>query len=255
MDASFPSMEVAAHIKELEDKHWRVRFDAAMALAKSKDPSALEALYAAIQNKKSNVRYDVAWALSLKGDLRAVEPLGIAYREWWRFPDRNTIAKLLFQIAGDELPYWILSSPEFTTAQKLNFLEGLIGIVYRERAPEEKERWYIHNYKIDNVQTFCEELCRQEDTEESVKQGAEAVLAELRNSPDAKTLLRASTCNKYGEAEELLRGVTGQSYSTPPGEHLRPSDTEVPRIHPEKPGILYRILHRWGRKPGQRDKK
>ncbi|MCW3052943.1 MAG: lyase domain protein repeat-containing protein [Chthonomonadales bacterium] len=244
MDASLPSAEAAAHMKELEDKNWRVRFDAAMALAKLKDPWALEALYAAIQNKKSNIRYDVAWALASIGDLRAVEPLGVAYKEWWRLSERNSIAKLLFQIGGEELPYRLLSSTMLTAVQKVNSLEGLMGIVYRERVPYEKELWYLHDYGIDNVQTFCERLCRQKDTKESVKGGAKAVLAELQNRANASMLLRASTRNEPGEAAELLRGATGESTASPPEELLRPSETSSEQSSPTKPGILSRLFKR-----------
>jgi len=254
IEASLLSEEVAAHIKELEAKNWRVRFDAAMALAQSKDSWAQEALYAATQHKRSNVRYDVAWALASLGDLRAVEPLGVAYKEWWRFQERNDIAKLLFQIAGEELPCQILASTTLTGVQKLKSLESLRDILYRPSV-EEKSEFFYYSYEVDNVQAYCEGLCRQVDTQADVRQGAEVVLAELRNRQDATMLLRASERNEPGEAAELLRGTNGQAASTPPEELLRPSDTEAVRAHPENAGLFSRILHPRGRKPGRHDEK
>jgi hypothetical protein len=244
IDISLRYVEVAVYIKELEDKNWTVRFYAARALAKSEDPQAIEALHAALKNNSRNVRFTAVYALAGIGDLHAVEPLIIAYKEWWRWLDRNSTAGLLFHIAGYELPRRILSSMEFTPAQKLDFLEGLIGIVYRDRIPEEKELFYVHSYGIDSVQAFCEEICRQIDSEESVKQGAEEVLQELRNRPDAKTLLRASVAELAQERKELLRGASGQLGAAPSEEQLRPSENVAEQTSHGKLGFLSRLFRR-----------
>ena len=76
---------------------------------------------------------------------------------------------------------------------------------------------------MGNVQTFCESLCGRVDTEESVKRGAESVLAEMRNRAAAGVLLRASSRDKAREPQELLRSVSGETDPTPPDELLRPT--------------------------------
>ena len=246
--------EAVERLKQIEKGDWQGCRTATKALAEIGHPQVVELLIAALNDGKWHVRYNIAHALGEIGDLRAVEPLGIAYKEWgWLH--RSVAAFSLWQLGNPDrvgmsarnegnitLPLQILSATALTDVQKLNSLHVLIGVVVHIGGIDRDPVWV--RYGIDNVQTFCQNLCLQDDTEESVKQGAEAVLAELKNRTSANTLLRSASCEPKKERQELLRGVSGQKDTTPPEELLRPLATSAEKASSGKRGILSRIFRR-----------
>ncbi len=218
----------------LKDEEGEVRLYAGNALVKIGEPSVL-ALCVELIAVSRDTRTAAALALGQIRDVRAVEPLCYALQNEYVRPSA-TIA--LRQIGNDKvLPLRVLSSPHLMPAQRLKTLEALTGAWSLFVATE-------FPYRIGDVRKFCENLCRQVDTQESVKRGAEEVLTELRNRADAKTLLRAGVRNEPHEVEELLRGASGQSKQTAPGELLRSSDASSEPPQPEQPGKLSRIFKR-----------
>ena len=243
-----------------------VHYSVTRALVKIGEGSVL-LLCVALKNQEHCVRYTAANALGEIGDIQAVEPLCVALKDVYVYV-RHAAASALVQIGegsilalcaalkdkdysirhtaasalanfGDAttLPLRILSTSIFTTEQRLNALETLSGVWSRRPGT------YLP-YKIGNVQKFCEDLCRQVDIEESIKCGAEAVLAEWRQRADATELLRTKTHNEPREAEELLRAASGSSGKAPPEELLRSADAPVEQTSTEKTGMLSRIFRR-----------
>ena len=87
-------------IRELRDKDWRVRWDAALALRKIGDERAVEPLINALRDEYPDVRRAAAEALGKIGDKKAIEPLIIALRDKdWRV---RWDAALALREIGDE---------------------------------------------------------------------------------------------------------------------------------------------------------
>jgi hypothetical protein len=217
--------EAQEHIQALGAEDWQVRLSAARALATMRDPQAVAPLLMLLK----------------AGNLRAVEPLAYACKQWrWR---RHEAANALRELGGGKLPFLILSSITLSPEQKLNSLQALIGVeipVPGFGSPQ--YRWRA--FAIDNVQTFCEAVRYDASVAESIKHGAEAVLTELQNRANLQTLLRASGSEATQERQELLRGVSAESETTPPDELLRPSEAVIAERNREKPRILSRIFKR-----------
>jgi hypothetical protein len=251
---ALPSAEALKYIHALKNEDWQVRFSAAEALAKIGDPQAVEPLLAVLWDVKWRVRYVAAWALGEIGDLRAVEPLGAAYQEWglrhrysaalalWHLGNLDRSDKWIRQRENLGLPLQILSSTTLTPIQKLNSLQALIGVIVTIGGMDRKP--VSISYDIDDVQTFCEKVCRKSDTKPLVKQGAKAVLAELENRAYARTLLRSGERDDSREQQELLRTASRQADTAPSDELLRSAEPSSEPADRARPGILSRIFKR-----------
>lgn len=73
--------DVGQFIKELQDRSWVVRLDAAFALGKLRNPAIVEPLIASLRDVDADVRRTAATALGEIGDRRAVEPLLTVLRD------------------------------------------------------------------------------------------------------------------------------------------------------------------------------
>ncbi|MCW3099346.1 MAG: lyase [Chthonomonadaceae bacterium] len=251
---TLPSAEALKYIHALENEDWQVRFSAAEALAKIGDPQAVEPLLTVLWDVKWRVRYVAAWALGEIGDLRAVEPLGAAYQEWglrhrysaalalWHLGNLDRSDKWIRQRENLGLPLQILSSMTLTPIQKLNSLQALIGVIVTIGGIDRKP--VSISYDIEDVQSFCEKVCRKSDTKPIVKQGAGAVLAELQNRKYARTLLRSGERDDPREQQELLRTASSQSDTAPSDELLRSAEPSLEPADRARPGILSRIFKR-----------
>jgi hypothetical protein len=252
--AALPSAETLKYIHALENEDWQIRFSAAEALAKIGDPQAVEPLLGALRDVKWRVRYVAAWALGEIGDLRAVEPLGAAYQEWglrhrysaalalWHLGNVDRSDTWIRQRENLGLPLQILSSTTLTPIQKLNSLQTLIGVIITIGGIDRKP--VSITYDIEDVQSFCEKVCRKPDTKPLVKQGAKAVLAELENRKYARTLLRSGERDDAREQQELLRTTSSQPDPAPSDELLRSAEPSSEPADRARPGILSRIFKR-----------
>jgi len=91
--------EIDQLINQLENKNWRMRYEAVQALGKRKDPRAVEPLITALKDKSWPVRYEATEALGKIEDPRAVEPLITALKDaYW--PVQRGAAQALGEI-GD----------------------------------------------------------------------------------------------------------------------------------------------------------
>jgi len=76
--------EIDRLINQLENKNWRMRYEATQSLGKKKDPRAVEPLITTLKDKSWPVRYEAAEALGKIGDPRAVESLITALKDaYW----------------------------------------------------------------------------------------------------------------------------------------------------------------------------
>ncbi len=217
----------------LGDEDWYVRAAAAKAMGKIGDTRTVAALGAALEDSYASVREYAAEALGTIGDVRAVQALGAAYwaKDW---AGRSATALALWRI-GDAttLPLRILSAETLTPAQKLEALEIVNEI--QHRIPQSNAKEVVIQYALGSVEALCRKLARSSRTDAEVRRGAEAVLAEWKQRAEGDVLLRASAQPESQEEQELLRGVTGLSEATPPGELLRPAGREAePRPAPRR---------------------
>lgn len=233
---------VAPLVGALQDEEMQVRFCAAWALWHLADVRAVEPLCAALGDSVSDVRSAAAFALGRLGDVRAVEPLCGIVKGNDR-PVRYAAAVALWEIGNEKtMPLRLLSVATLTPAQKLRALEALSGITYVIGGRDARAQ--VISYPFGGVRFLCEKLCRQADTEPPVREGAEAVLGELRNRTDALILLRAIGREETRERQELLRSVSGGSEPTLPDELLRPSGLSPASTPAPRPTFLTRIFRR-----------
>lgn len=213
----------------LKDGDWYIRLAAIGVLEQLGDVRAVEPLCALLEDTEAPVRVSAADALGKIGDVWAVEALCFMLQSLTPSVIRAAGQALDRMGTAEALPLRILASPSIPPAKLLSTLQVLGETVVR--LPYKTIR-----YRIGNVQAFCESLCRQSRTEERVRQGAEAVLAEIRNKEAADILLRASARYDGREKSELLRGVSN-SAPTPPEELLRAANTdaESPETPRKKP--------------------
>ncbi|MCW3051174.1 MAG: lyase domain protein repeat-containing protein [Chthonomonadales bacterium] len=227
----------------LRDEDWYVRIAAAKAMGKIGDARTVEALIAALEDTYASVREYAAEALGAIGDVRAVEALGAAYhgKDW---AGRSAPAQALWQI-GDAttLPLRILAAETLTPVQKLDALEALNGIDHRISQSNAKEM--VIRYALGSVEGVCRRFTRSSGRiSDEVRRGAESVLAELKQRAQGDVLLRASARPETQEKQELLRGVSGESASTPPDALLRPSGSSEETTPAKRSGFLTWIFRR-----------
>ncbi len=235
--------ETLALIKQLKTEYWHIRAFAAGTLGLKRAVRAVGPLSSVLLYESRHlhmshrVRSAAAKALGRIGDLEGVAALCAA------LSDENVVVRIAAGQAleqfgtSDILPLRILSAPTLTLSQKLDTLQALAGATHRTSG-------HFVRYVGGNVQTFCEHLCQKPELAEALKREAAAALVELRNRTDAKVLLRAGMREEVGEKDELLRAASSGSNTTVPGELLRPAETSVGEIHPEKPSLLPRIFKR-----------
>jgi hypothetical protein len=261
----------------LTDKNWRVRIAAVGALGRLKDQRSVEALCQTLQDEEWYIRIATITALRQLGDTRAVPLLCLALLDT-EAPVRSAAAEALGQLGdvgaiqflccalkdkepdvrlsagqaldsmgtADTLPLRVLSAMTLPPASLLSTLQTLAAASPRimNSGPTPRPRRRPTGYRIGNVQTFCEELSRRSDVEESIRRNAEAVLAELQNRATSGILLRASMRNDTQEKAELLRGAPGLSSPTPPDELLRAAESAVEPPIIERSGLLARIFRK-----------
>jgi len=258
----------------LRDKIWQVRIAAVGSLGRLKDPQSVEPLCDNLQDTDWYIRMAVLVALREIGDLRAVEPLCSALEDT-EAAVRSCAAEALGQLGdvwavdalcralkdqdqsvrlsaggaldrmgtAETLPLRALAAMTIPPSKMADTLQALSDAAPRIMVSGAKLRGRPRpsHYPIGNVQAFCENLSRHTETNESVRRGAKAVLAELHKRADAGVLLRASTRSDLREKEELLRGISGLPDSSPPNELLRASDT-FSKAPTDKTSLLARIF-------------
>ena len=232
----------------LADTDWYIRIAATVALGQLGDIRAVGSLCAALEDTDAPVRSSAAAALGQIGDVWAVEALCAASKDKEADVRRSAATALDSLGTADTLPLKVLSSTTMTPAQLLGSLQSLVempGRISRTAVTPRNMKPKTFHYTIRNVQAYCETLCRGRDTEECVRLGAAAVLAELQNRAAAAVLLRASQSTAPQEKAELLRGASGLPDPTPSEELLRAAtSSETPNA--EKPRLLSRIFRREG---------
>ncbi len=237
---------VGALCQRLEDEDWYIRIATTVALRQIGDTRAVPSLCLALLDTDAPVRSAAAEALGQLGDVWAIEALCIALKD--KDSDVCLSASRALDTMGtaDTLPLRVLSAMTLTPARLLSTLQTLADASPRimNSGPVPRTRRRPTSYRIGNVQTFCEDLSRRSDVEESIRRNAEAVLAELQNRVDAKILLRPGMREETREQAELLRGASGTSESTPPDQLLRAAESAVEPPIPERSGLLARIFRK-----------
>jgi len=198
---------------------------------------AVESLCQALGDEDQEVRRHATAALGKIGDARAVEPLCKA------LGDEDSMVRVFAAMSleqiGDAvtLPRKVLAETRLTPQQRLRGLEALRHVRYVRYRDISR----VLHYPLPHIRGFCQMM--QQDDDNAVREGAQAVLAFLDAS---SILLRPSRPDETTEQEELLRGVAPSGSSVVPEEMLRPlEEGTVPALSPRKRrGLLARWLGR-----------
>jgi hypothetical protein len=192
---------IPALIQVLKDGDWEVRWLAAEALGKIGDDQAVPALIETLTDNVKEVRWLAVAALSKLGDVPA-------------------------------LALKILADIHTTPFQKLRSLVILWSI---RPQPGLRVR-----YTLRPVLQYCTRLLERDEVDQEAKEGARAVLMELKKLADEKTLMRAADRDLTTVQDELLRAVSPAQSSSAPDELVRAS--ELPEVKlPQRPSLKDRL--------------
>lgn len=210
--------------KALRDKNneREVRRVAAVALGRTVATNAVPALCSALDDIDVSIYTAAADSMVQIGDA-SILPLCAALN--YTNPSVQTRAEFtLARIRNSTtgLAHRILCSTTLKGEQIIKALQTLNNI------PHTLHGSLVHDLP-SNLEKFCKDLCRQQGTDESVKRGAEAVLAELERRDNRKVLLRASERSDAVERDELLRVDSRGAFKDEPDILVRPSDKWVGR--------------------------
>lgn len=115
-------------LRQLKSNNDRTRCRAVKGLSRSKDPRALAALMAALQDKSYLVRKEAARLLGDVGDARAVGPLINLIEESYHFALARTAVQALEEVLGR-----VATSAISEDMQAAAILDDVSGIVYECR--------------------------------------------------------------------------------------------------------------------------
>ena len=88
------SEEVDQLVKDLQNKSWQIRWDAAAALGETKDPRGIDPLVTALKDENSYVRMTAARSLGMINDPRVIAPLIQALRDESHGVQKNALLSL-----------------------------------------------------------------------------------------------------------------------------------------------------------------
>jgi len=123
-------------IRELRDKDWRVRWDAALALREIGDERAVEPLINALRDGYSEVCRAAAEALGKIGDKKAIEPLIIALRSLFvRYAAIEALKKIepewhKTEVAKKQVPEFVKILVKAKDEKYCNYLKELIEKIF-----------------------------------------------------------------------------------------------------------------------------
>ncbi|HZO87713.1 MAG TPA: HEAT repeat domain-containing protein [Chthonomonadaceae bacterium] len=220
-------------IRALTDQDKFVRSWAAVALVEIGAP-AVAALLQTLEEGDPAASYYAAVALGEMGDLRAVPRLSqaVVSGEW---EERSRAAELLAGL-GDAhtLAHKVLSADYLTAAQKLQIVQALRAVNYRDAN--------LHlEYALPDIAELCQQML--DAPEAAVRQGAESVLMELAR-------MRADQPAETSEPEEAPE--PGAEKEAPAGETPAAAQSPEPSVEipaapaeeRKKPGWWDRVWRR-----------
>ena len=149
---------------------------------------------------------------------------------------RQIAAAGLVRLGGSQtLPLRVLPAQSLTPAEKLNTLEQMRRVRYRDEG-------FTLNFSLSAIADYCRAHIGDGNGDANVRDSAAAVLAEIENLTQSNSLVRASDVNPAPEGSQLLRAVSTGAVTIPVDQQLRASDAPPEASQPSIRRVAARIV-------------